>query len=1019
MHDQLLFKLSIPGFPSLRIASLSHIAAATQAAFTATQRLLSGGLVCAGHDRSDGGLLTAVLEMAFAGRVGVELKLDDASPGSYMEKLFNEAPGLVYEVRRSDLPAVLRVFEAEGVAVQEIGATRKDLRAVVHVGKECVLDGDVASLHCIWEATSFQLERQQCDVPCVEQEEAGFKNRRVPPYKLTYTPEPTTDAVLNSGRKHRVAIVRQEGSNGDREMAAAFHMAGFEAWDVHMTDLLEGRTSLEALRCERYEQWLADPSWGLKDSFVIAMAYAPLLPLSIAGARQTGPITPVPGTTLPGRVPQIGFTPPASRVIPVPQNGSSGKDLDVVQFFSKVFYVSEQEASAVVRVIRIGSLQGSCSVRWKTEEFSAKDGRKYHGGSDVCKFGPGESVRSFEIGIINDENFDTALEFDVVLSEPQNCILDPKFHSSSVMILDDDLFPSNDFREEIEAKDENALYEVGFSLLWSFMKFCFVHVDDIWWKTILVLLLANLGNAYYLATIFIKVYLIDTVLNLKDEHSSDRLWIPGDRNATAICLGLAWVLPNLILLGSDYFEMKVLEMGFNIRYHLRVNLFRKYLRYTKESRAMVPIQDLKISIMEDIPDMVSDGYLILFELWAMLGKIAMVTIFMLKKTPGSALAPLAVYPILIAVYLTRTYKRRLELMAKEGEGQSATIGTLMHAHNNHKLINAYEKKTTVVRYFENVLMQQRKGVMDLKSFTFWNAQLIPWITLLAIGFYIGASAKMVLGGRISLGALVTTINVYKDLGDRFSTILDGLKALSKAISPLSGLTIQFNLETDIPQRAKIFEMNQQFALEYGNQLQRNFDAVPLALEKLQLDQSPLVKTGAQLTVEAAQGTVVQIIGPHDSGKGAILRRICDLDSTMPGVVKASPHLTILQVPHEPLFLEGGGVFANLHMAAIGQKGFDPSATARGRRILQRLGLGKSWIMEQYDQGETSGRWAAKLSCSIHCPAERKSPEGHPFKELDLNPAAVYTKKFRMNGEASLRARLSKSTRGPAGFSQVR
>lgn len=724
------------------------------------------------------------------------------------------------------------------------------------------------------------------------------------------------------------------------------------------------------------------------------MAYAPLLPLSIAGARQTGPIAPAGALpTVPGRVPQIGFTPPASRVIPVPQNGSSGKDLDVVQFFSKVFYVNEQEATAVVRVIRIGSLQGSCSVSWKTEEFSAKDGRKYHGGSDVCRFGPGESVRSFEIGIINDENFDTALEFDVVLYDPQNCLLDPKFYSSSVMILDDDLFPSNDFRDEIEAKDEGALYEVGFSLLWSFMKFCFNHVDDIWWKTILVLLLANLGNAYYLATIFIKVYLIDTVLNLKDEHSEERLWIHGDRNATAICLGLAWVLPNLILLGSDYFEMRVLEMGFNIRYHLRVNLFRKYLRYTKESRAMVPIQDLKISIMEDIPDMVSDGYLILFELWAMLGKIGMVTIFMLKKTPGSALAPLAVYPILIAIYLTRTYKRRLELMAKEGEGQSATIGTLMHAHNNHKLINAYEKKTTVVRYFENVLMQQRKGVMDLKSFTFWNAQLIPWITLLAIGFYIGASAKMVLGGRISLGALVTTINVYKDLGDRFSTILDGLKALSKAISPLSGLTIQFNLETDIPARAKVFDMNQQFALEYGNQLQRNFDAVPLALEKLQLDQSPLVKAGAQLTVEAAQGSVVQIIGPHDSGKGAILRRICDLDSTMPGVVKASPHLTILQVPHEPLFLEGGGVFANLHMAAIGQKGFDPAATARGRRILQRLGLGKSWIMEQYDSEEMTSLLPADdeklvptspFSCHEEEEEEEDEEEGNPTWAQNLS-----------------------------------
>lgn len=676
------------------------------------------------------------------------------------------------------------------------------------------------------------------------------------------------------------------------------------------------------------------------------MNYAPLLPLSMPGARQTGGVV--------GRVPQIGFTPPASRVIPMPINGSAAKDLDVVQFLSKVFYVNETDSTAVIRVIRLGSLQGSCSVKWKTEDFSAKAGRKYHGGTDELKFGPGESVRSFEVKIINDDNFDTALEFDVILFDPQNCIMDPKNTTSSVMIIDDDQFPSNDFKAEVDAKDEGALYDVGFSLLWSFMKFCFIHVDDIWWKTILNLLLANLGNAYYLATIFIKVYLIDTVLNIKDEHSADRLWIPGDRDGTAICLGLAWVLPNFILLGTDYFEMRVLEMGFNIRYHLRVNLFRKYLRYTKESKAMVPIQDLKISIMEDIPDMVSDGYLILFELWAMLGKIAMVTIFMLKKTPGNALAPLAVYPLLIAIYLTRTYKRRLELMAKEGEGQSATIGTLMHAHNNHKLINAYEKKTTVVRYFENVLLQQRKGVMDLKSFTFWNAQLIPWITLLAIGFYIGASAKMVLSHRISLGALVTTINVYKDLGDRFSTILDGLKALSKAISPLSGLTIQFNLETDIPQKSKVFEMNQKFALEYGNQVARNFDLVPIVFEKIQLDQSPVVmKAGSELNLEAHQGTVVQIIGPHDSGKGAILRRICDGDLSSPGIVRLSPHLVVLQVPHEPLFLEGGGVFANLHMAAIGQKGFDAKATARGRRILQRLGLGKSWIMEQYDLEESS------------------------------------------------------------------
>lgn len=91
---------------------------------------------------------------------------------------------------------------------------------------------------------------------------------------------------------------------------------------------------------------------------------------------------------------------------------------------------------------------------------------------------------------------------------------------------------------------------------------------------------------------------------------------------------------------------------------------------------------------------------------------------------------------------------------------------------------------------------------------------------------------------------------------------------------------------------------------------------------------------------------------------------------------------------------------------------DATMLRAGRTYASRSCYG--W--DRYDH--TCRREAAKLSCSIHCPAERQSREGHPFKELDLNPAAVYTKKFRMNGEASLRARLSKSTRGP-GFGQVR
>lgn len=230
--------------PEVNVTSL-------KAAFSATQRLLAGGLLLAGHDRSDGGLIVTVLEMAFAGRVGVNLKLDKPTKGSTQEifaTLFGESPGLVYEVRRSDLTAVWRLLESEGVEAVEIGSTRADLKVSVTFGTESVLDSDITELHDVWEATSFQLERLQCALPCVEEEEAGMKHRKAPPYSLTFAPEPTADAILMKTDKHRVAIVRQEGSNGDREMAAAFHMSGFEVWDVHMSDLLDGRVTLDKFR---------------------------------------------------------------------------------------------------------------------------------------------------------------------------------------------------------------------------------------------------------------------------------------------------------------------------------------------------------------------------------------------------------------------------------------------------------------------------------------------------------------------------------------------------------------------------------------------------------------------------------------------------------------------------------------------------------------------------------------------------------------------------------------------------
>jgi len=215
-------------------------------AFNVVQGLLDNRLISAGHDRSDGGLLTTLLEMAFAGNCGINVDLPGGT--NAIGACFSEELGLVLEVSSSHEADVIAAFTAANVPCQAIGTTADGPEVVVKVDGEPVLSAPVQDLRDLWEATSFQLERLQANPDCVQQEEAGLRARTAPPFHLTYSPSPTPTEHLSLSDRPKVAILREEGSNGDREMASAFHTAGFEAWDITMSDLLEGRASLDPFR---------------------------------------------------------------------------------------------------------------------------------------------------------------------------------------------------------------------------------------------------------------------------------------------------------------------------------------------------------------------------------------------------------------------------------------------------------------------------------------------------------------------------------------------------------------------------------------------------------------------------------------------------------------------------------------------------------------------------------------------------------------------------------------------------
>ena len=221
-------------------------------AFETVQSLLAEGILTAGHDRSDGGLITTLLEMAFAGNCGIDVELsgrvdesDPLSPTSPLPLLFNEELGLVFEAAAEEEDRILEAFWAVGVPCRSIGATLPEPRVRISVGGVEVLNEHMPALRDIWEETSHRLDRLQTNPEAAEEEREVIRDRPGPTFRVPFPVTHTAPEILTRHAKPRVAVVREEGSNSDREMASAFHLAGFEAWDVAMSDLLAGRILLD------------------------------------------------------------------------------------------------------------------------------------------------------------------------------------------------------------------------------------------------------------------------------------------------------------------------------------------------------------------------------------------------------------------------------------------------------------------------------------------------------------------------------------------------------------------------------------------------------------------------------------------------------------------------------------------------------------------------------------------------------------------------------------------------------
>jgi phosphoribosylformylglycinamidine synthase len=216
-----------------------------RAMFDAVQRLNAEGLLLAYHDRSDGGLFVTLCEMTFASRCALEVDLPGPDP---VRTLFNEELGAVLQVRTKDLLKVSQILERHGLAsvTHRLGRPTRGGMLKFKSRGEVVLTAPRTVLHRTWSETSHRIQSLRDDPDCAREEYDRITDVGDPGLytRLTFDPSHDPAQSVRPGSRPRVAILREQGSNGQLEMAAAFERAGFDPVDVHMSDLTSGRADL-------------------------------------------------------------------------------------------------------------------------------------------------------------------------------------------------------------------------------------------------------------------------------------------------------------------------------------------------------------------------------------------------------------------------------------------------------------------------------------------------------------------------------------------------------------------------------------------------------------------------------------------------------------------------------------------------------------------------------------------------------------------------------------------------------
>jgi len=285
-----------------------------------------------------------------------------------------------------------------------------------------------------------------------------------------------------------------------------------------------------------------------------------------------------------------------------------GDGSDILQFSAPIYYVDENDHKIRLDIMRMGSLRGSVLVSYHTMDDSAIAGERYFERSGHLHFEAGVCCMSIDIPIVENDRWSTTLEFKVCLDQPTHCKLGNYLHTARVKVIDDNVFPSDVFRGQVQQEEEIERID-GF---WLFLEYCKLNcgLSGIAWRTWLTLVLDQMKNVYLVLKLKLSIYMVNDVF---DDNNTTKTCanLLSDPCSKVCIISAGYILPMFALHAWEYAKLR-LDIHGNSRLFLRTNVFRKYLNLSAASRREVVPTEVQEVILEDC-DEAAEGYVAALE----------------------------------------------------------------------------------------------------------------------------------------------------------------------------------------------------------------------------------------------------------------------------------------------------------------------------------------------------------------------------------------------------------------------